>query len=460
MERREFINMVGLASLSFLLPKSNALFGQQAAGKTNIIFIMADDLGYHDLGCYGQEKIQTPHIDKLAEEGMRFTQCYAGSSVCAPSRSVLMTGQHTGHTTIRGNFARVGGKLVLDNGSPQRRLPLNAEDVTIAEVLKDAGYATGITGKWGIGESQTPGIPNKQGFDDWFGYLNQRRAHSYYPMYLWRNQEKVFLKQNQNGQEGQYTHDLFTEWALNFVNTHADEPFFLYLPYMLPHAEYKIPDLGPYEDEDWSDDAKVHAAMITRMDRDIGRLMSLLQELNIDQNTIVFFCSDNGAAETWEGVFDSAAPFRGHKGDLYEGGIRTPMIVRQPGVVPAGSESDIQWYFPDVLPTLADIAGAEAPENIDGVSVWPVLQGKQDDLSERYLYWESYRYGDFQQAARWKQWKAIRNNVDEPLELYDLSKDQAETTNLADKHPQIVRKIDQFMANAHVPSEHYPIFRE
>lgn len=455
--RRSFLKATGAGLAALTLPFVFGCSSGTATTRPNIIYIMADDLGYHDLGCYGQEHFQTPHIDKLAKEGMRFTQCYAGGSVCAPSRSVLMTGQHLGHTTVRGNMGRVGGKLVLDNGSPQRRVPLRDEDVTVAEVLKEAGYATGITGKWGIGEPQTPGIPNKQGFDEWFGYLNQRRAHSYYPMYLWRNQEKVFLNGNRAGAEGQYTHDLFTEYALEFVRKHHDQRFFLYLPYTIPHQEYVIPDLGPYEEEPWSQDALVHAAMITRMDRDIGRLMDLLEQLEIDEHTMVFFCSDNGAARTWDGIFDSAAPFRGHKGDLYEGGIRTPMIVRQPGQVPAGTVSDLPWYFADVLPTLTELGGGNLPENVDGMSVLPALYGQQQDPGDRYLYWESYRGGDFQQAVRWNDWKGVRLNPDQPIELYNLAEDVAETRNVAQQHPEVVNQIDAFMAEAHTDSPYWPI---
>lgn len=373
LSRRTFLKIAGAGLVSFGLPLVLGCSNRRNGTQPNIIFIMADDLGYHDLGSYGQRLIHTPNIDRLAAEGMRFTQCYAGGSVCAPSRSVLMTGQHLGHTTVRGNFGRVGGKLVLDNGSPQRRVSLKQSDVTVAEVLKKTGYATGITGKWGVGEPQTPGIPNKQGFDEWFGYLNQRRAHSYYPMYLWRNEEKVFLNGNRGGKEGQYTHDLITDFALEFVRKRANEPFFLYLPYTVPHQEFVIPDIAPYENEDWPHDAKVYAAMVTRMDRDIGRLMELLQQRNIDRQTMIFFCSDNGAANRWDGIFNSASPFRGHKGELYEGGIRTPMIVRQPGKIPAGVTSDIPWYFADVLPTLTELAGGNLPDDVDGMSILPIL---------------------------------------------------------------------------------------
>ena len=424
--------------------------------KPNIIFIMTDDLGYNDLGCYGQEKIQTPHIDRLAAEGVCFTQCYTGSPVCAPSRNVLMTGQHTGHTRIRNNFPKVGGVLVLDNGSPQRRVNLEPEDFTVAEMLKAAGYATGITGKWGVAEPGTNGVPNRKGFDEWFGYLNQRRAHTYYPPYLWRNKEKVILEGNKDGQRQEYSHDMFTAFALNFIRGHQDEPFFLYLPYTIPHARYEIPSIEPYTHKPWPDDAKVHAAMITRMDGDVGSIMALLKELSIDEQTIVFFCSDNGAANRWEGIFDSSGPLRGQKGQVYEGGIRTPMVVRWPGRVPAGVVSDAAWYFADFLPTTAELAGVEPPSNIDGVSILPSLLGQEQNLENRFLYWEFFG-GGFKQAVRIGDWKAVRPNLDKPLELYNLTTDLGEEHNVAEQHPEVVRKIETYLETARTESEYWPI---
>jgi len=418
--------------------------------KPNIIFILADDLGYGDLGCYGQQKIHTPNIDKLADEGMRFTNCYAGSTVCAPSRSVLMTGQHTGHTRVRGNSGKVGGV------GPQKRVPLKPQDLTVAEILKQAGYSTGITGKWGLGEPDTSGVPNRQGFDQWFGYLNQRNAHSYYPPYLWRNEEKMILEGNQNDQRRQYTHDMFTDFALDFIRNYKTNPIFLYLPYTVPHAKYEIPSTEPYAKESWPKDWKVHAAMITRMDRDIGRIMALLKELGLDGRTIVFFCSDNGAAQRWEGLFDSSGPLRGRKRDMYEGGIRTPMIVRWPGKVAAGKTSDAVWYFADFLPTAAVLAGVEPPKNIDGVSVVDTLLGKKQNLSDRFLYWEFFERG-FNQAVRWRHWKAVRLGLEKSLELYDLSNDIAEKNNVARQHPDIVAKFEAYLKQARTESVHWPV---
>ena len=422
--------------------------------RPNIIFMMADDLGYGDLGCYGQKHIQTPNIDRLAAEGTRFTQVYAGSTVCAPSRSVLMTGLHTGHTTVRGNFGK-GGVKGLGGGSG--RVPLRDEDVTVAEVLKQAGYTTGMTGKWGLGEPNTTGQPNRQGFDEWFGYLNQRRAHTYYPTFIWRNQDKHLLPDNEGGKKQTYTHDLFTQFALDFVRQNKDRPFLLYLPWCIPHAKYEIPSVEPYADREWPGDAKVHAAMVTRMDRDVGRIMSLLDELKIGRRTIVFFCSDNGAAKRWEVIFDSSGPLRGHKRDMYEGGIRTPMIVRWPGKVPAGQTSDAIWYFADFLPTAAELAGVEPPRGIDGVSVVPSLLGQpQPQLAVRVLYWEFFERG-FQQAVRLGPWKAVRRSNGESLELYNLDDDPSETHDIADQHAQIVMKLASALKTARTESPNWPL---
>ncbi len=420
------------------------------AEKTNIIFLMVDDMGWADAGCYGQKEIQTPNIDRLATEGIRFTDAYSGASVCAPARSVLMTGQHTGHTRVRGNSGIVGGV-----GS-QRRVPLEPEDVTIAMLLKDAGYATGMTGKWGLGEPETSGIPNQKGFDEWFGYLNQQHAHTYYTDYLWKNTERITLSGNLDGKTEQYSHDLFADFTLDFVRRHHQHPFFLYLPWTMPHGKYVVPDLETYADKDWPHDYKVHAAMVTRLDRDLGRLMALLKELGIDERTIVFFCSDNGGVEPRSGVLDSVGPFRGKKGSPYEGGLRVPMIVRWPEKTPAGVVSDAPWYFADVLPTLCDIAAAPVPDRVDGMSVLPTLLGGiQPELLTRKMYWEQYS-GGFQQAARMGKWKAHHHPSKNRLELYDLSVDSFEENDVAASHPEIARALLEFMNASHIESPNWP----
>jgi arylsulfatase A-like enzyme len=410
---------------------------------------MVDDMGWGDAGCYGQKHIQTPNIDRLAREGLRFTDVYAGASVCAPSRSVLMTGQHLGHTRVRGNSGMTGGV------GEQRRVPLEPEDVTVAMLLKQAGYATGITGKWGLGEPNTAAIPNRKGFDEWFGYLNQQHAHTYYTDYLWKNHERVTLQGNLNGQTKEYSHDLFAEFTLDFVRRHRSEKFFLYLAWTLPHGKYVVPSLETYADKPWPEDFKIHAAMVTRLDRDLGRLMALLKELGLDENTVVFFCSDNGGVERRDGVLDSVGPFRGKKGQQTEGGLRVPMIVRWPGQVAAGKVSDAPWYFADVLPTLCDLGGAKITGKVDGISVLPTILGRtQAELNTRMMYWEQYN-GGFQQAVRWGQWKGHYTPAKDNFELYDLKTDQMEARNVAAQHPDVVREIRAFMTAAHVPSPNW-----
>ena len=452
MNRREFLASAGQASAgaaALALPRVAG--GQAALRKPNIIFIMADDLGYANLGCCGAEHILTPHIDQLAAEGIRFTDCYAGSAVCAPSRSVLMTGQHAGHTRVRGNASGIG----------KGRVPLETEDVTVAEVLKQAGYTTGIVGKWGLGEPGTTGVPDKQGFDYWFGYLNQARAHQYYTDYLWRNEAKVSIKENEGGKQVVYSHDLMTEEALAFVRRSKDKPFFLYLPYTIPHQKLQVPDLGPYKDKAWPEKTKIMPAMVTRMDRDVGRLMALLKELGIDDDTVVFFTSDNGGAFTGKffggswGMFKSNGVLRGGKGSLYEGGIRVPMIVRWPGKVKAGTVSDHPWAFWDFLPTAGALAGAQPPDSIDGISMVPAILDQADAPRHELMYWE-YRTNRFQQAVRMGDWKAIRFGTKERMRLHNLKSDPTESKDVAKEHPEVVAKIEAHMATARTESYHWP----
>jgi len=421
--------------------------------KPNIIFIMADDLGYGDLGCYGQAKIKTPNIDGLDAEGMRFQQCEAGSTVGAPSRSALMTGQHTGHTRIRGNEA----------------VALRPEDITVAEVLQQAGYKTGAIGKWGLGLANSTGTPNKQGFEEWFGYLGQTHAHDYYPTQLFRNDMVYTLDGNVAGNKGDYAPDLFTQAATNFVRVSKYFSFFLYLPYTIPHANnelgkktgngMEVPSDAPYTNESWPQAEKNKAAMITRLDRDIGILLDQLKRLAIGSNTVVFFTSDNGPHK--EGgvnpkFFNSSGGLRGIKRDMYEGGIRVPMIVRWPGKIPAGKVSEQVWAFWDFLPTAAEIAEQKQPENIDGISMLLTLLGKQQTNQHEFLYWEFHEKGS-KQAVRMADWKAVRLAPKEPLELYDLKTDFSETNNVAEQHPEIVTKIEDYLRTARTESDRWPI---
>ncbi|WP_367389874.1 sulfatase-like hydrolase/transferase [Lewinella sp. LCG006] len=432
---------------------------KEEADPPNIIFIMVDDLGYADLGCYGQQVIQTPRIDALAAEGIRFTQCYAGSTVCAPSRSVLITGQHTGHTTVRGNMG-IGGVIGL--GGAAGRIPLQAQDTTIAELLKTAGYTTGMIGKWGLGEPATTGMPDQQGFDYFYGYLNQRRAHTYFPDYVWRNDQRVEFPENENSRHNDYIQNHFLAESLDFIERHHKEPFFLYLPYTLPHDEYEIDHQGRFADSThWTEPERTYAAMVERMDRDVGRVLDQLDKYGLAENTMVFFCSDNGAAQRWDGRFDSSGPLRGRKRDLYEGGIRVPMIVRFPGQIAAGSSSDLPWTFADVLPTLCAIANVKPPVNIDGSNLWGHFMGQVSEapLYDRTLYWEFHERG-FQQAVRKSNYKAIRLGPDQAWELYNLYNDPGEEENIAEKFPLITKELSGEATKEHVPSHFFPILRE
>jgi len=461
MRRIDFLKLMGTGAAAATLPGLACGPRTGSGRQPNIIFIMADDLGYGDLGCYGQTQILTPNLDRMAAEGMRFSDCYAGSPVCAPSRSCLMTGTHTGHTPIRGNASRATGD----------RVPLKPEDLTVAEVLKTAGYTTGMIGKWGLGEPETTGLPNRQGFDYWFGYLNQHRAHNYYPDYLWRNEEQVFLEgnvveKNVALQRAHYSHDLFADEALKFVSENQDRPFFLYLPYTIPHANnqaggegMEVPSDAPYSDKPWPQPQKNMAAMITRLDKDVGRLFDHLKHLGLDDDTIVFFTSDNGPHR--EGgndpdFFDSNGPLRGIKRDLYEGGIRVPMVVRWPGRVKAGAVSNLPWAFWDFLPTAADLAGGAVGKDIDGISIVPTLLGRKQEEHD-YLYWEFYESGGFNQAVRMGPWKGVRSGPDAPLELYNLDDDLAETRNVAPEHPAIVARMEDILVNGRTESEHWPM---
>jgi uncharacterized sulfatase len=446
--------MVVFVGLAFAI-ESLVGFAAEPQQPPNIIFIMVDDLGYGDLGCYGQKTIETPNIDRLAAEGMRFTDFYAGSTVCAPSRCVLMTGLHTGHCYIRGN-----GKLNL-----------RPEDVTVAEVLKPAGYQTALCGKWGLGHEGSTGVPTRQGFDLFYGYLDQHHAHNYYPSFLIRNENRVPLKNvvPGEGQWGQgvatkkveYSHDLIMNETLQFVTDSKDKPFFLYLALTIPHANneagnkgMEVPDLGIYADKDWPEPQKGHAAMITYMDRDIGRLMKMLKDLGIDEDTIVMFTSDNGPHSEGGGrseYFDSNGPLRGQKRALYEGGVRVPLIARWPGQIKAGSTSDFIGGFWDILPTCAELAGAEAPSGLDGISFVPTLLGQGEQQQHEYIYWEFYEQGG-RQAVRQGQWKAVFNHG-KPIELYDLSQDIGEEHNIAADHADLVAKLAAYMKSARTESE-------
>ncbi len=453
---------IALTCFCIAFAAQGARLGQLPAHAPNIIFILADDLGYGELGCYGQTKIKTPNIDRLAAEGIRFTQCYAGTTVCAPSRSCLMTGRHSGHTRIRGNNA----------------YPLQREDVTVAEVLKTAGYRTGLIGKWGLGLPGTTGTPVKKGFDDFVGFLSQTHAHQYYPTNIWRNDRANFgesdviipLDANLNNQRRAYVHDQFTRSATNFIKVNKAFPFFLYLAYTIPHANnelgrangngMEVPSDNPYSRESWPQPEKNKAAMIARMDRDIGNILAVVKAYKLETNTVIFFASDNGPHN--EGgakaaFFNSSGPLRGIKRDMYEGGIRVPMIVRWTGTIKPSQTSDFPWAFWDFLPTAAEIAGAQdkIPTGIDGQSVLPTLLGKSQKPHE-FFYWEFHEKGS-KQAVRMGDWKAVRVAINKPLELYNLKTDIGETNNVAASQPDVIAKIEAYLKSARTDSPKWPL---
>lgn len=415
-----------------------------SAERPNIIYIMADDLGYGDLGCFGQEVVKTPRIDQMASEGIRMTDHYSGHTVCRPSRLVLLTGKHSGNTAISSN-----SQYVLPEGAQ-----------TVTTLLKNAGYATGGIGKWALGHADSFGAPHRQGFDYWFGYLDQGNAHNYFPEYLWENGRKVSLPGNREGDQKRvsvdrqtWSHDLMTDAALKFIRDNSGGPFFLQAHYTIPHANneggratgdgQEIPTWGQYADREWPTPEKGFAAMVTQLDADVGRILDLLKELNIDDNTIVFFTSDNGPHQ--EGnhkleFFDSNGALRGYKRDLYEGGIRVPMVVRWPGKIKAGATSDHPSAFHDFLATACELAGVKIPDSTDGISYVPAMTGRKQE-SHRYLYWQ---FGQ-KAAVRSDRWKAVLfgHGKGQRIELYDLETDIAEQKDLAKKHPEIAARLQQ-----------------
>lgn len=454
---------------------SSGTFGNTNNTQPNIVYILADDLGYGDLSCYGQKKFSTPNIDRIAAQGMLFKQHYTGCTVSAPSRSCLMTGLHTGHTPVRGN----------KNWEPEGNWPLEAESYTIGELLQQQGYTTGAFGKWGLGYIDTEGDPNSQGFDEFYGYNCQTLAHNYYPDHLWHNHNKILLSENDNGKKGMYSPDLIHKAALSFIEDNRDSPFFLFYPTTIPHAElfakeefmmkfrgiylpektFKGVDEGPtFRKGPYGSQPDAHAAfaaMVTQLDDYVGELLAKLSELGLEKNTIVIFASDNGPHV--EGgadpdFFNSNGDLRGYKRDMYEGGIRTAMLVKWPGKVKAGSVSNHVSAFWDILPTFADITGAELEGETDGISFLPELMGKKQKKHE-YLYWEFHEQGG-KTALRMGNWKAVKLNIDKTpqglTELYDLSKDVSESNNIAASNPLIVKKMEELMKQAHKPSEVFP----
>ena len=480
---KPFLLILYFSIISFIFSCESAEKAIEENVKPNIIFILADDLGYGDLGFLGQQYIETPAIDRLAANGMFFTNFYSGATVCAPSRSAFMTGLHTGHTPIRGNT----------EVQPEGQRPMPDSVMTVSKLMQKAGYFTGAFGKWGLGFPGSEGDPVNQGFNQFFGYNCQRYAHRYYPDYLWDNFEKVDLPGNDWTTKGDFAPDVIQERTLEFIEKNQDKPFFLFMPIVMPHAELAAPDdeiLAKYKTKFPNETAYVakskgadygpemaipgyqsqpyphatFAAMVARIDRYVAEVVEKLDELGLSENTIVIFASDNGAHQ--EGgadpdFFDSNGVFRGHKRDLYEGGIRTPMIAYWPGKIKAGSESDQTFAFWDLLPTFAELAGIKPEKETDGISFLPTLLGNTQQKIHDYLYWEFHEQGG-KQAIRQGNWKGIKLQVfgaDEPiLELYDLSKDPSERTNLASQNPEKLQELAQLMDQARISNSQFPLY--
>ena len=448
MRRRDFLAQLGAAGS--LAPRALAAAPQ----KPNILFILADDLGYGDLGCYGQKQIQTPHLDQLASGGIRFTQAYAGATVCAPSRCCLMTGKHTGHATVRGNV--------------KPELGLRPDDPVLPKLLKGAGYQTVLFGKWGLGGPGTRSVPNAMGFDEFYGFLDQQHAHNSFPEHLWDNQNEAFLTQNWFGRRNVFVQDLFTRKAVDFIRRPRTQPFFLYLAYTSPHADNErgaafpngidVPTTEPYQNRDWPEVEKSFAALVTRLDRDVGAVLQALSSAGLDRSTLVIFTSDNGPHR--EGnhnpdFFQSRGPLRGIKRDLYEGGIRVPMITRWSGRIQRGQVSDQVVAFWDMLPSLCEAADVRSPGGLDGAPLLPALLGDKT-IEHRPLYWE-FHEKHFLQAVRWGDWKGLREGRTGKVELYNLKSDIGEQQDLAASNREGAKTAARLMNELRTDSPNFPI---
>ena len=465
-----------LFGLALLAVSAVSAVSAQPAAKPNIVFILADDLGYGELGSYGQKKILTPQLDRMAAEGMRFTQFYAGSTVCAPSRSVLMTGQHMGHTTVRGNAGKLGYAAQT----------LRADEVTVARVLRDAGYATGLVGKWGLGEQNTAGDPQKQGFDYFFGFYNQTHAHNHFPSHLWRNGIQVPLP-NDLVKVGDvpgagyakepkvYADDLCAQESLDFITRHKARPFFLFVSLVTPHANNErsrelnegneVPDQGIYAGKPWKETEKNHAAMVTRLDRDVGALLAHLKQLGLDERTLVMFSSDNGphregGADYNPAFFEVSGPLTGLKRSLTDGGIRVPFLARWPGQIAAGTVAPHVGYFGDLMATWAEVGGAARPPEhaADSISLVPTLLGRGAQPKHAHLYWEFYEQGISQALLLDGRWKALRlKTLTAPIQLFDLTHDIAERTDVAAKNPALVARATELFKTVRRDNEHWKL---
>jgi len=441
--------------LTFLLLLAMGTNVSAAERKPNIIFILSDDIAQGDLGCYGQKLIRTPNLDRMAAEGMRFEQAYCGTSVCAPSRASLMTGLHMGHCPIRANREI----------QPEGQMPLPAETTTVAQVLKANGYATATVGKWGMGMFDTTGSPFRKGMDRFFGYNCQRHAHSYFPTYLYDNDKRIELPGNDGKSIGKtYAQNLIQDAAVRFIRTNKEQPFFLFYAITLPHGRHEIDSLGQYADKDWTPLQKAYAAMVSRVDSDVGAILDLLKELGIEKDTLVMFSGDNGSSFNPTSEigrhFDQTlgGKLRGYKRGMYEGALRQAALARWPGTMPAGRVSDEPWAFWDFFPTAVELAGAKMPEGVkvDGKSLASFLKGGEAPRRD-YFYWELHEGNKSIQAVRFGDWKAVRNGPSAAIELYDLKNDVGETKDLAVQNPDAVERAAKLMKEARVEDPNWPM---
>ncbi len=459
LSRRSFIKLSLASATASAFGATPAIGGD----RPNIVFILADDMGINDASVYGQKKFRTPHIDELASRGVRFLDAHAGAPVCAPSRSTLMTGLNVGHTRVRGNFALAGGHVGSKGSQKVRRASITADDRTVGDYMKQAGYHTGLMGKWHLDGYDPGATPTDHGFDEFRGWLIQNdKSQGYWPTEYYHNKEVISLHENEDGRQGIYQTELCIEDSCDFIRRNAAGPFFLYMAYSNPHSPYLSPTLGSAAGEPWDRDEKTYASMVEFLDQGVGSVLRTLKENNLEQNTIVFFASDNGPrSEPTEqqtrvvNFFNSNGIYRGYKRDLYEGGIREPFIVSWPGRIAPGSTNDTPIYFPDFLPTALSLAHAPIPPDLDGIDLTPTLLHRTR-VKDRFLYWEAYEPSFFQ-AVRWGKWKAVRFSRTGPIELYDLNTDISEKHNVADANPSVVSRIEEYLRTARTNSPEYPL---